>query len=401
MAASGTYAYAPSLSEVSLEAMDRCGIRAAEITVDHWVSMKRTLNLVFTSWSNRGVNLWLIDTQTINLAQGVPTYSIPTNTVEIEEAYLRTYQMGQPVDVTPSFSTAISDATVTAFQANHGYVADGFINIEIPVSVGGLILLGFYEITSVPSNDTYTFEAASNATATISNGGTVPLYETTAQSATVTVTLAANGYLAGQPYVVATSVSVGGITLLGTYTIATVIDANRFTFTATQTAGAVGSVYENDGDTQIAGQQTISGTNAPYNDITLVPFSRVDYSNVPNKLSQGRPSQFYYDRQISPTVTLWYVPDNNGPYQMIYNRVTQPQDCDPRGTQTPYLPYRGLEAFHADVAAHFAMKWADEKAPALAGYAEEKWAEFAATDAENKPTLHLVPQINLYYSGRY
>lgn len=401
MASSGTYTYAPTLAEIALEVMDRVGIRGAEITVDHYISMRRTMNLVFSSWSNRGVNLWLLDTQTVNLAQGVPTYSIPTNTVEIEEAYLRIYQMGQPVDVEPAFTTTISTATVTSYQPNHGYVADGFINIEVPVSVGGLIVSGFYEVTSVPSNDTYTFLADDAALSSVTTGGVVALYTTTAQSSTVTVTLPLHGYLAGQPYVVGVATSVGGITLNGSYTIATIVDVNNFTFTANQTAGAVDSAYENDGDTLIAGQQTSSGTNAPYTDITLVPFSRVDYSNVPNKLSQGRPSQFYYDRLISPLLTLWYVPDNNGPYQLIYNRVTQPQDCNPQGLQTPYLPYRALEAFHADLASHFAMKWAEDKADGLSAYAKQTWDEFAATDAESKPTMHIVPQLGSYYGNGF
>src|SRR5665213_4479916 len=141
---SGTFNFLPTLSEVALECFDRLGIRAAEITPDHFISMRRTMNLVFSSWSNRGVNLWLIDTQTVNLAQGVAAYSVPTDTVNIEEAWIRFYQMAGATDVTPNFATVINTPTVTATQANHGYVANGFINIAVPVAVGGLILSGYY-----------------------------------------------------------------------------------------------------------------------------------------------------------------------------------------------------------------------------------------------------------------
>jgi len=395
---SNTYSYLPTLAEVSLEVFDRLGIRAAEITPDHFISMRRSMNLVFTSWSNRGVNLWLIDTQTVNLAQGTPTYLVPASTVNIEEAYLRTWYMSQPIDVTPSFATTASSPSVTATQANHGYVAGGFINIEVPVSVGGLILSGFYQIASVPNANTYTFEASGNASATTS-GGVVPLFVTAANSSNVTVTLANHGYLAGQSFVIGVATSVGGIMLSGSYTIAAILNANSFTIMALQIAGATASAYENGGDTQIAGQSTPVGNGQPaYNDIRLMPFSRQDYANVPNKLAQGRPSQYYYDRLIDPTVTLWYVPDNNGPYQLIYNRTTQPQDCNPRGTQTPYLPYRALESFHADLAAHMAIKWRPDIAKDLFAYAQDRWKEFAETDSE-RVTTHIVPQIGAYYSN--
>ena len=396
MTSSGTFSYLPTLTEVSLEVFDRLGIRPASLTQDHWISMKRSMNLVFSSWANRGVNLWLIDTQTVNLAQGTATYSVPASTVNVEEAYLRTWQMGQPTDVTPDFATTASSATITATQANHGYVAGGFINIGVPVSIGGLILSGFYQVDSVPDANTYTFTAASNATATTS-GGAVPVFTTTALSTTVNVDLAAHGYLAGQTFVVGVATTVGGITLTGSYTIATIVDANNFTITAVQTAGATASAGENGGQTQIAGQSTSTANGQPaYFDITLVPFSRVDYSNVPNKLAQGRPSQYYYDRLINPTMTLWYVPDNNGPYQLIYNRTTQPQDANPQGLETPFLPYRALETFHADISAHMAIKWRPDIAKDLYAYAAERWAEFAATDSE-RVTFHMVPQLGSYY----
>ena len=39
--------------------------------------------------------------------------------------------------------------------------------------------------------------------------------------------------------------------------------------------------------------------------------SRGDYATLPNKTTQGRPSQFWLDRQISPKLYLWSVPENN------------------------------------------------------------------------------------------
>ena len=388
---SGTFSYLPTLAEVALECFDRLGIRATEITPDHFVSMRRTMNLVFSSWSNRGVNLWLIDTQTVNLAQGVAAYSVPTDTVNVEEAWIRFYQMAGATSVTPNFATVINTKMVTATQANHGYVANGFINIEVPVAVGGLILSGYQEVISVPSVNSYTFNAAINATSTTS-GGAVPVFTTTAASTAVSVALTAHGSLPGQPFVVGVATPVGGITLLGTYTILTVPTPDSLTFAAVQTAGASTSASENGGLTSIAGQQTAAGPT----DRIMWPFSRVDWSNLPNKTVQGFPTNFYYDRQINPSVTLWPVPNGSGPYQLLYNRTTQPQDANPQGLQTPFLPYRALESFHADVTAHMAIKWAPATAKDLYAYAAERWSEFAQTDAE-MVTTHIMPMLDSYY----
>lgn len=44
-------------------------------------------------------------------------------------------------------------------------------------------------------------------------------------------------------------------------------------------------------------------------EIPIAKINRDDYSNLPNKFFQGRPVQFYYDKQRSqPIITLWPVP---------------------------------------------------------------------------------------------
>lgn len=59
----------------------------------------RSLNLALQSFSNRGVNLWTVDLQSVTLQQGVVTYAVPANTVDILDAYIETTnQNGQPTD---------------------------------------------------------------------------------------------------------------------------------------------------------------------------------------------------------------------------------------------------------------------------------------------------------------
>ena len=48
------------------------------------------MNLLFTDWANRGINMWTFNQGTINLTQGVNTYPLPTDTVDLLEHVIRT-----------------------------------------------------------------------------------------------------------------------------------------------------------------------------------------------------------------------------------------------------------------------------------------------------------------------
>jgi hypothetical protein len=396
MATSGTYtAGLIRANELAVDCFERCSIRAAEIVPDHMMSMKRSMNFVMQSWSNRGINLWTRQLLTFDLSEGVATYSVPTQVVDVlpNGSFLRQYILQGPTDVVPDFATTALSTTITATQTDHGYVANGWINIIVPVAVGGLVLLGLYQVISVPDSDTYTFAAASAATGTAS-GGAVPSFHTTAASTTVTVTLAAHGYLAGQSFVVQTATNVGGVTLTGTYAINTVPTADTFTITSLQTAGSTDTQSENGGDTQIAGQST--STETSYIDRIMSPISRDEYAAQPNKQQQGFPTTYWYNRLINSEITLWQVPDQNGPYVLYLNCSTQIEDIAPTGTQTVQIPARFLEAFCSGVAANFALKWAQDKAPAMLAYAQQMWQEAADEDRE-KVSTYMIPQLGGYY----
>ena len=49
--------------------------------------------------------------------------------------------------------------------------------------------------------------------------------------------------------------------------------------------------------------------NSSGTDFTLTQMSRSEYFRIPNKTSTGQPSQYFFDRQVTPTVTLWSTPD--------------------------------------------------------------------------------------------
>lgn len=380
-----------------LEAFDRLQIRAPEITLDHLVSARRSLGLVFQSkWSNRGANLWAVDLQTIPLSQGVAVYTLPADTVMVLDAYLRTYSMGSATSLAPAFATTTSSTTVTVAQVAHGLVVNQYVHVVLPVAIGGIVLLGFYQVLSVPTVNTYTITAATAATANAS-GGTVPAFTTVAASTTVSVALTAHGLLAGQTFIVQVSTTVGGIVLSGSYTIATVPTANSFTITVPYAAGSSATGSENAGLGQIAAQNV---AQSPI-DLILYPISRGDYAAQPDKFVQAAPTTYWLDRLSTPTVTLWQVPDSNGPYAFVYYRMRQVQDANITGTQSLDMPPRFYEAASADLTAALAWKFPPNPASGMTVEkyemaAKAAWAEAAGEDRE-RVTFSIVPDFGSYF----
>jgi hypothetical protein len=138
---------------------------------------------------------------------------------------------------------------------------------------------------------------------------------------------------------------------------------------------------------------TVGGINT---DIIMSPMSRATYAALPNKAVAAPPIQFLFERQVTPTVTIWPVPAT-ADYSMVFYAFTQIADADPAGGNTANLPYRALEAFTAGVAAHMAVKWAPERKAMLAADANETFGEFSDNDTETV-VLTMAPDLSAYFS---
>lgn len=88
MATSGTAAFNLDLLELIEEAFERAG---GEMRTGYDIkTARRSLNLLFADWANRGVNLWTIEEGSIPLVQGQITYDLPSDTVDLLEHVIRT-----------------------------------------------------------------------------------------------------------------------------------------------------------------------------------------------------------------------------------------------------------------------------------------------------------------------
>jgi hypothetical protein len=90
MALSGTVAFKPNVEEIITEAFERCGVDPQVQTGDRAVSARRSLNLLFSEWSNRGINYWSVEQKTLTLVNGQTTpYTLPVGTIDIMDAVIR------------------------------------------------------------------------------------------------------------------------------------------------------------------------------------------------------------------------------------------------------------------------------------------------------------------------
>jgi hypothetical protein len=85
---SGTASFNLDLAELVEEAFERAG-RELRSGYDLRTA-RRSLNIMFAEWANRGINMWTIDSGTISLVQGQNTYPLPNDTVDLLEHVIRT-----------------------------------------------------------------------------------------------------------------------------------------------------------------------------------------------------------------------------------------------------------------------------------------------------------------------
>ena len=132
--------------------------------------------------------------------------------------------------------------------------------------------------------------------------------------------------------------------------------------------------------------------NSSGTDFTLSQMSRGEYLTIPNKTSSGQPSQYFFDRQVTPTITLWSTPDAS--YTLVYYYVSRIQDADAL-VNTADTPFRFLPCMVAGLAYYLAMKKAPERVQLLKAVYEEEFQRAAAEDANSTP-LKLTPSMTYY-----
>lgn len=162
------------------------------------------------------------------------------------------------------------------------------------------------------------------------------------------------------------------------------------TDTVTQAITAGTDVYTLDATTLSLIAVYISTENGSQTtDRIITPLSSYEYAALPSKEQDGSPTSYWFNRQITPQITLWPVPDDTDAYTLKIRRWRQLQDTTlPNGVQ-PDIPWRFQDAFVAGLAARLATIYAPDKLQVLGPQADMAFERACTNDMED---------VNIYFS---
>ena len=295
MATSGSDNFNLDMAEITEEAFERCGLEFR--TGYDAKTARRSLNLLFAEWANRGLNLWTVEQITQPLVQLSSTSSVAS------------YPLGTITATVGSSTDLVAGKTITG--------------------------------------------STSGSTAIILSKPT---------STTTTITVPSGSFTAGETITSTDSDDAS---------ISTTISADPSLSDAQATVDVLEAVIRRSSS-----------------DLGISRIGRGDYLDTPSKTTQGRPSQFYVDRLITPTITLWPSPENSTD-ELIYYRVRRIQDAD-ASVNTADIPFRFLPCLTAGLAYYLAIKKSPQRITLLKQIYDEEFMMAASEDSE-RVSLRLVP----------
>lgn len=156
-------------------------------------------------------------------------------------------------DFSPDFTTTLGETTVEITDPNVSNVTTlDSVFFNTPISVGGIILSGLYPIASITGTHSYTIEAATEATSSVTSGGDVPQFVTTSGTSEVHVVLADHNVVVNNVVVFQIDTAVDGITVTeGAYNVIQVASSSQFSISANTQASSNDTVDMNGGNAQL------------------------------------------------------------------------------------------------------------------------------------------------------
>jgi len=129
------------------------------------------------------------------------------------------------------------------------------------------------------------------------------------------------------------------------------------------------------------------------NDISLSKIDRSTYAALPNKGSTGQPSQYFVDRQTTPTITLYLTPDATTYTYLHYYTLNRIEDAGAYGN-TADVPFRFLPCMISGLAFYLSLKYSPDKTQALKLYYEDELKR--ALDEDGQRTSVFISPANYY-----
>lgn len=105
-------------------------------------------------------------------------------------------------------------------------------------------------------------------------------------------------------------------------------------------------------------------------DYAMERVSRDEFLAIPTKTTTGRPTQFFLDRQLTPNLKIWPIPENSTD-TIVYDALTRIDDAD-NAVNTMAVPFRFYPCLAAGLAYYLAIKRAPERVQLLKSVYEEE-----------------------------
>lgn len=228
--------------------------------------------------------------------------------------------------ITPNLSVKKDENEILIYDPNvSNLTIYDSVTFNTPVSVGGIYLLGTYQVYQTSGVHKFVIYSKYPATETVTNGGILPKFTTSSGSTEITVDFPiayqASQLQAGDTIGFDVATGVGGLIIYGQYKVARIINSTKFIIIDNENATSSESVYMNGGKISarywITRGAALSGAGYGMN-----PYGGNSPGNPP-------PIGYGQGQQIPPITNYdtysandWYL-DNRGP-TLVANAVDGP-----------------------------------------------------------------------------
>lgn len=350
---SGTTAFNPSVGELILDAFARVQIRPTSLTAEHFSQARLSVGLLQSELSNVGVPLlWKVDEILIPLAPGVTKYPVPSSVIAPLDGLIKTYQLTTGQNFAPIITGAAGQNIATITQPQHGLGAGALAYFNTAIAASGQVIQGAYLVQTVVDQNNYQIGLPTPMDGT--NSVALPVFTAVAGSSSLNIRLPNHGLAMGDSFYCNVPVTVGGLQISGQLVVTGVVDQDNFTVGIGQGATTGGSTTMNGGLAEVATQAPGVDTV----DFIMYPLSRSEFIAQPDKGPnlQFRPTTFWFDRLINPSINFWNAPDDQA-YVMHLWVMSQPADAVISGGGGADVPFRWLAAYAAGIAKNLARKY--------------------------------------------
>ena len=128
-------------------------------------------------------------------------------------------------------------------------------------------------------------------------------------------------------------------------------------------------------------------------DFSISRVSRDEFLAIPTKTTEGRPTQFFLDRQITPNLKIWPLPENSTDV-IVYDSLTRINDAD-TAKNTMEVPFRFYPCLAAGLAYYLSLKRAPERVQMLKAVYEEEFRR-AIDEDRDRASFQISPSLRNY-----